>query len=229
MQPYFERDGVTVYVGDALSVLPALPMLGDIALTLTDPPYNVGLDYSDGDRRADYTEWTRQWFDLVPKPLVVTPGMVNLHQWMVMERPSWTCSWTKPNQCSPSGLQGFNVWEPILVYGRPSRPVGQDAWVIPISTRQPDTGNHPCPKFLPFWRRLVAAFSQPGDLILDPFAGSGTTAVAARDLGRRCVAIEISEEFAEITARRLEQSLLFAPIQVPATPARQADLFEAVS
>jgi DNA modification methylase len=226
--PYFERAGIVIYHGDLFDVLPSLA-LEDIGLSLTDPPYNVGLDYSEGDRRPNYAEWTRAWFDLVPKPLIVTPGMVNLHQWMQMEKPAWTCSWVKPNQCSPSGLQGFNIWEPVLVYGKPSRRVGQDAWVVPINSNQPDVGNHPCPKFLPFWRRLVLAFSQPGDLILDPFLGSGTTARACADTGRRCIGIEIEERYCEIAAKRLEQQPLFTPVEAAPLPEQSGLFTEAVS
>lgn len=214
MTPYFEHNGVTIYHGDLFDVLPSIALEG-VALTLTDPPYNVGLNYSDGDKRTDYAEWTRQWVALMPRPLVLTPGMVNLSMWFGIEHPTWTCSWTKPNQCSPSALQGFNVWEPVLVYGKPKRPVGQDAWVLPISTRQEGVGNHPCTKFLPFWRRLVLAFSQPGDLILDPFLGSGTTARAALETGRRCIGVDREEAYCEIAAKRLEQTPLF----VLSTPA----------
>lgn len=206
MKPYFERDGVTIYLGSLFDVLPSLDLSG-VGLTLTDPPYNVGLDYSEGDNRADYAEWTRAWFDLAPQPLVVTPGMVNLHQWMTMQKPSWTCAWVKPNQCSPSGLRGFNVWEPILVYGKTKKAVGQDAWVQPIALQQ-GTGDHPCPKFLPFWRRLLLAFSEPGDVVFDPFLGSGTTLRAAIDTGRRAIGVEVEERYCEIAARRLDQMTL---------------------
>lgn len=218
--PYWTSgDGrLVIYLGDCRDVL---PLLTEATMTLTDPPYNVGLDYSEGDRRTDYAEWTRKWFDLAPKPMIVTPGMVNLSMWIEMERPTWTCSWVKPNQCSPSGLQGFNVWEPVLVYGRPSRKVGQDAWVMPISTMQRGVGDHPCPKFLPFWRRLLDAFSRPDDVVVDPFLGSGTTLVAAQALGRRAVGIEVHEPYAEIAAKRLQDPPLLAAVN-----ATQADLFE---
>ncbi len=222
--PYWtSSDGrLVIYHGDCREVLPTL---SGATLTLTDPPYNVGLDYSDGDRRADYAEWIREWFSLAPKPLIVTPGMVNLHQWMQMERPTWTCPWVKPNQCSPSGLQGFNIWEPVLVYGRPSKKVGQDAWVMPISTMQRNVGDHPCPKFLPFWRRLLQAFALPTDVPVDPFLGSGTTLVAAQALGLAAIGIEIEERYCEIAARRLEDPPLLAAVK-----AEQANLFsEAVS
>lgn len=54
-------------------------------------------------------------------------------------------------------------------------------------------------------RHLVAQFTSPGELVLDPFAGSGSTAVACKVLGRRCVTIEKNPEFAELARRRLER------------------------
>jgi site-specific DNA-methyltransferase (adenine-specific) len=177
MTPYYADDYVTLYHGDCRELLPTI----EADVTIADPPYNVGLDYSGGDSRDDYPEWTASWANAVPRPLVVTPGHQNLAMWLAMEKPRWTCAWVKPNQNSASALNGWNIWEPVLVYGKHRKPVGQDAWVTPIGL-QPDTGDHPCPKPLNFWRALVAAFSLDDDQVLDPFAGSGTTLVAANRL-----------------------------------------------
>ena len=64
--------------------------------------------------------------------------------------------------------------------------------------------DHPCPKPLPLMLELVSLFTDPGETILDPFAGSGTTLVAAYQLGRKAIGIELEEKWCEVTARRLE-------------------------
>jgi len=86
--------------------------------------------------------------------------------------------------------------------------------------------NHPTPKSPQLMVELVSQFTDVGDRLLDSFAGSGTTLVAAYRLGRRAVGVEISERYAEVAARRLEDELrqgrLFPPASVPAS---QAALF----
>lgn len=67
---------------------------------------------------------------------------------------------------------------------------------------------HPTTKPETLMRELVTLFTDPGDLILDPFGGSGTTAVAAKRLGRRCILIEREEKYCEVAANRLRQSAL---------------------
>jgi site-specific DNA-methyltransferase (adenine-specific) len=57
-------------------------------------------------------------------------------------------------------------------------------------------------------RRLVEFCSEPGEMIVDPYAGSGTTLRAAKDLARKCVGFEIEERYCEIAAQRLAQDVL---------------------
>ena len=74
----------------------------------------------------------------------------------------------------------------------------------------PESGidGHPCPYPIKLPTKCIAATTDPGDLVLDPFVGSGTTARASMDLGRRCVGIDENEAYLEIAAKRLAQGVL---------------------
>jgi site-specific DNA-methyltransferase (adenine-specific) len=110
----------------------------------------------------------------------------------------------------PWGFVGFN---PILYYGRDFR-AGRGA--LPSSTTVTEAApklEHPCPKPVRAWEWLIEKASQPGETVLDPFMGSGTTGVACAKLGRKFIGIEIEPRYFDIACRRIEEAY------------RQADLF----
>lgn len=83
-----------------------------------------------------------------------------------------------------------------------------DVWDFPTVLAYP--GKHPCEKPTSLLQHIVQASSRPGDTVLDCFAGTGSTLLAARLCGRRATGIEIDERYAAIAARRLEQGVLFS-------------------
>jgi DNA modification methylase len=87
-----------------------------------------------------------------------------------------------------------------------------DSWYVPrvCGTFKERTG-HPCQMPEAVLERIIRVSSNPGDLVLDPFAGSGTTLATARKLGRRYLGVELSEEYAQAIRRRLEQQT--APVE----------------
>lgn len=101
-------------------------------------------------------------------------------------------------------------------------------WTHGIS-KGDDRPDHPCPKPLPLMRDLILDFTDLGDLILDPFAGSGTTLRAAKMLGRSAIGIEVTEEYAAEAVRWLERTHLDERyVTVPGRRGRQAALFPKV-
>lgn len=83
------------------------------------------------------------------------------------------------------------------------------SWLeLPVGEQKGNT--HPAPMAYRLALHLVKLASWPGQAVLDPFMGSGTTALAARALGRRSIGIELSPEYAGLCARRLSQQSLLA-------------------
>jgi len=74
---------------------------------------------------------------------------------------------------------------------------------------QPGKLDHPTQKPIAVIEPLVRASSRPRDTVFDPFAGSGTTGRVCKDLGRKCIMVEIEEKYCEIAANRLRQEVLF--------------------
>jgi site-specific DNA-methyltransferase (adenine-specific) len=130
--------------------------------------------------------------------------------------------WSKPN-ATPNALHtAFTHAHETLIWaskGKGARhtfnydlinsldPAGQvsSVWRIPtVPKKEKLYGYHPTQKPLRLVRRALLASTQEGDLVFDPFCGSGTTAVAAKELGRFFVGAELEAEFAELAARRIK-------------------------
>jgi len=78
--------------------------------------------------------------------------------------------------------------------------------ILPPATQEKEFGKHPTQKPLELLRRILLASSNPGDLILDPFMGSGTTGVAAVQLKRKFVGIELDSIYINTAIKRLQQA-----------------------
>jgi len=84
--------------------------------------------------------------------------------------------------------------------------------VVRLPGIKPSEDDHPTPKPETLMGLFVELHSTAGDLVLDPFAGGGTTLVAAKARGRRAIGVELDERWAETAARRLAQESLFKPV-----------------
>ena len=205
MKPYYEQDGITIYHGDCREVL--LIVRG--GAVISDPPYGVGVEYG-GTYHDTEAEWWALLDAAVPlmraaAPFVVIPSCQIKRMGEIYRRwsPEWLIAWHKGSP-GTNGAIGFNDWEPLLVWGRPLRPMHDHFYARPAAF---DNG-HPCPKPTEYFAKLIGRGTTEGATIIDPFVGSGTMLRAAKDLGRRAIGIEIEERYCEIAARRLDQTVL---------------------
>jgi len=203
----------TILTGDCRDILPGIADKS-FAFGFADPPYWVGFDYGGKtDEEMDYIDpgWLVEEMVRICGVACITPGIVNYHDY---PRADWILCWYKPGSTRRSKLRGFNVWEPILVYGGTVFGGAQDAIRLPdIANHTSDGSFHTCPKPEALLRWLISGFTEVGDTCLDPVSGSGTTCKAAYQLGRHYLGIEIDPTYAELSVQRIAQSQppLFTP------------------
>lgn len=211
-KPYYSHAGITIYHADCRDIL---PFLDPVDLVLTDPPY--GMDYhsnhyKDGNPHLkiagdDYypTEIIKLCIDKATKAVFTFCRWENLQD---IPKPKSFIVWAKNNWTAGDLEHEYGrQWEGIAFYPKDGHGfIYRPADII--DTRRVPSGKllHPTEK--PLSTILAILKANKGDTILDPFMGSGTTLVAAKQLGRKAVGIEIEEKYCEIAVRRLSQEVL---------------------
>lgn len=217
IKPYAESPAGALYCGDCLEVMPKIPD-GAVDCVVTDPPYGVGLgeiksDIGKNDAYADFQDTEEYVLSVAVKTIemslekfgraALTPGTRCL---FLYPRPREIGAAFNPAGAG-RGRWGFTTMNPILYYGddpyKQSRPNG---FLTHAITQK---NGHPCPKPIEWMRWLIWRTTLKSETILDPFAGSGTTLVAAKQLGRKYIGIEINKDYCEIAKQRLAQEELF--------------------
>jgi hypothetical protein len=197
-------------------------------LCLTDPPYGIEATTSKKNKYALSNDSRERLYQLIAEflPLarraaglvVLTPGNSNQR---LYPAPNWMMAW-----CTPAGIGrgpwGFCCWQPILCFGKDPKLAQRkgshpDATVTDEAIEHPETviyadavvhteaaprTGHPCAKPTKFWSWLLERVSERGQIVFDPFIGSGTTMIVAEMTGRDCRAIEINPAYCDVTIQR---------------------------
>ena len=213
-----------VVEGDALAVLAALPD-GAVDHVVTDPPYDEKTHANVKTTKGGNYEVVRVSLQFAPiDPKSITSALLRAaRRWVVAfcsaemvggsrdaAGKAWVRAgfWRKPSSMPQlTGDRPAVGGEAVSIMHRPGRKTwngGGRAAFWSCDVERGDGRAHPTQKPLPLMRELVRDFTDPGDVILDPFAGSGTTGVAALAEGRRVILCERVPEYAEIARRRCE-------------------------
>jgi len=174
-----------------------------VDLVLTDPPYNLGINYGEltDDNRDDYEDW---FIEIVTESMrisnkvIITPGIKNIGL-AYRVKPDWVGCWWKPASMGHCFVGACN-WEPIFIWGKANNQIC-DVFRAPIVPDETAEG-HPCPKPINLFIDIISKFSSEGDIILDPFLGSGTTLLACRKTNRIGLGFEINPEYEPIIRKR---------------------------
>jgi len=195
MKSYYEHAGITIYHGDCREIMPHVT--ADVMVT--DPPYGLGDKWSGGTwasnpMYADAKRWDREaplWLpDIVLPRSIVWGG-----NYFALPPSRCWLAWEKTARM-PTMADLELAWTNL---DRPAKSFLED--------RNPDgKRTHPTQKPVSLMQWCIGFIGE--GVILDPFMGSGTTLVAAKNLGRQAIGIELEEKYCEIAAKRLSQEML---------------------
>lgn len=228
MSIYYEDDQVTLHHGDCREVLAGLTEVDHI---ITDPPYSSATHIgartrtngAHSDKLVTFDEWTDDHlfatfneFGRLCKGWVVAT-MDWRHVGKLAESPPEGLRfarfgvWVKPNSTPQlTGDRPAQGWEAVAILHSTSKRMawngGGKRGVWTANTI--NAVDHPTAKPIPLVSDWVRQFTNPGETILDPFAGSGTTLVAAKSEGRKAIGVELNERYCETIAKRLSQGVL---------------------
>jgi site-specific DNA-methyltransferase (adenine-specific) len=214
----------TIIHGDCLQCLPTIEARS-VDFILTDPPYITRYKSRDGRTvpNDDNDAWLKPAFAEMYRVLARDSFAVSFYGWPQADkfmqayraagfRVVGHLMFPKRYASSRRYLAYQHESAHLLAKGNPCQPEQPIADVIEWQY----TGNklHPTQKPLSVLKRLVSAFSRAGDCVLDPFAGSGSSLLAARKLGRNYIGVELDANYHAIASRRLASAL--DGLQVPA-------------
>lgn len=231
----------TLYLGNCLEIL---PMLGKVGAVVTDPPYEAVMQSKWGalskQAPSSHVRYEAIGFDAIDEIRADVAAAISevctgwslifcmaegVRAWRdVLEesgaRYKRALVWVKPDAMPQFNGQGPSVGHEMLVSSWHGQ--GHSRWngggrpgTFSFNKNTPGGSEHPTQKPLPLIRELVSLFSFDGDLICDPFMGSGTTGVACAKLGRKFIGIEIDEGYFDIACRRIEDAYKQPDLFIP--------------
>ncbi|MBW3834715.1 DNA methylase [Aeromonas veronii] len=200
-------------LGDCIDVMGKIPT-GAIDFILTDPPYLVG--FKDRGGREIANDKSDEWLVPASKEMyrVLKPNSlaVSFYGWNRVDKfvTAWKTAgfrivghlvFTKPYSSKATFVGYRHECAYLLAKGKPPLPEAP----IPDVLEWEYSGNrhHPTEKPVSTLEPIIEAFTRPGDIVLDPFAGSGSTCVAAAKLGRRFIGVELLPQYHKEAIGRL--------------------------
>jgi site-specific DNA-methyltransferase (adenine-specific) len=207
---------VTLHLGDCLDVMRTLPA-ASVDAVITDPPYGIAVETNYRERKRTALAPCNDFSPIVgddkpfdPSPFLSFPVVVlfgaNYYADKLPVSGGWVV-WDKLNGLASKREWGFNdnsdcelIWTNV---GNAARLIPHRWMGAMKQSEQQSRRIHPTQKPVTLMKKIIQQYTRPGDTILDPFMGSGTTGVAAVQLDRSFIGIEIDPQYYAIAERRI--------------------------
>ena len=229
----------SLYLGDCLEILPTLP---NVDAVITDPPYGInlgstkGVGCAHGLKLKAYESYNDTYENYIGQVVPALRIAISIAQRSAIfigphihEMPKFDAlGGVYCSAASGRHQWGFKNFLPVLFYGTyPDLHLGAQYPTVIASNETAEKNGHPVPKPIGWMRWLISLCTRRGETVIDAFMGSGTTGVAASELGRSFIGIEREPKYFDIACRRIEeaqkQAALF-PHEEPAAKPTQMEI-----
>lgn len=192
----------TLHQGDCLDVLRTLDA-GSVDLIVTDPPYPKEYEHLYGAMAKEAKRVLRRGGSLVTlcghyQMARVLPAMAEHLKYR------WCVKYDQPGSHARMAMGILVTWKPLLWYVNEALSPRRNVTDCAIGKKRSKTSGHPWEQEMGYALWAIQNLTDPGDLVLDPFMGSGTTGVAALQEGRRFIGVELDAGYFDIARRRIE-------------------------
>ncbi len=203
-----EFDCCTVVLGDNVELFKALPKWS-VGAVVVDPPYGVNKDGKIWDKSIETLTLWRMFSEATLGPIIwfgAAPHLIQEAQYFPVA-PQRVLIWSPSFTLSKVAAQGMAFrYHPIYAWNLPAKHNGPVWDVLDNPTECGNWWKHSCTKPLALMRTLCNIASADST-ILDPFAGSGSTLVAAKENGQHFLGFEVEKEYVMVANRRIELAI----------------------
>jgi len=210
IKPYFETKLGKLYCGDCLEIMRKISIDNNYVV-ITDPPFNAGKNFENDnlvsiDFKAFCDSLTLLLHRLSPCNILVEVGKNDSFMRDCLNRYfdyrySICLNYTNSMRNGSVGYSNFGL---VLWFSRNGKCFSRYKDRIDSNLNNTKQEfNHPSPKEITHYRYLVEMFSTKKHIVVDPFLGSGTTAIACEQTGRKWIGIELDEKYCEIAKQRI--------------------------
>jgi site-specific DNA-methyltransferase (adenine-specific) len=192
-----------LYQGDCIEYMRSMEA-GSVDLIVTDPPYPKEFEHLYGDMAREAKRVLRHGGSLMTLcghyQLARVIPAINEHL-----KYRWLVKYDQPGSHARMAMGIMVTWKPFLWFVNDVLSPRRNVTDCAIGKKRSKTSGHPWEQEMGYALWAIQNLTDPGDLVLDPFLGSGTTAIAAILEGRRFVGIELDPKYYEMAQRRIEQ------------------------
>jgi site-specific DNA-methyltransferase (adenine-specific) len=207
-----------------------LYLIDEPIMIVSDPPYNINFKYNEYDDKLAYNEYVKliENFKLIPSALIHYPEETMKYFVPALGVPDEVIVWCY-NSNLPKQSRLINFWNCEVDFKKVKQPYknpndkrvkklienGSEGtrlydWfsdIQMVKNVSKEKGIHPCPVPVQLIERIIKLSTNEGDLIVDPFMGSGTTAIACMNTNRRFIGFEINKDYFEEANKRIDEAL----------------------